>query len=100
MSLSPGSTIGHPRPPQWARPVTGLHSVWGVGGVSHGGTVRRYKSRALPGAPLSTPRQRFNDSRTSSRKMAQEVADFAHLPDAEPEPLCRSAPTDKLSDQQ
>lgn len=46
----------------WASPPSPMGSItglqrWGVGGVSHGGTVRRYKAEP-PRLPLSTPQQR------------------------------------------
>lgn len=46
----------------WASPPSPMGSItglqrWGVGGVSHGGTVRRCKAEP-PRLPLSTPQQR------------------------------------------
>lgn len=106
MSLPFGSTIGHPRPPQWAASLVYSFGEWG--GMSHGGTVRQYEAEP-PRLPLSTPQQRSLTlglsrngkikRRKKNKKWSAEAADFIHLPDFEPKPLCHSAPTDKLSDQ-
>lgn len=104
MSLPFGSTNGHPRPPQWAASLVYSFGEWG--GMSHGGTVRRYDAEP-PRLPLSTPQQRSltlglsrnGKIKKKKKKRSAEAADFIHLPDFEPKPLCHSAPTDKLSDQ-
>lgn len=94
MSLSPGSTIGHPRPPQWAA-ISSLQR-WGVGGWA---TAERWDGiKPSPrSAPLHAPAEVTDWGLV--RENGAKVADFTHLPDSEPKPLCRSAPTDKLSDQ-
>lgn len=83
----------------WASPPSPMGSVtglqrWGVGGWA---TARRYKAEPPRSAPLHAPAE-VNDWGLV-RENGVEVADFTHLPDSEPKPLCHSAPTDKLSDQ-
>lgn len=52
MSLTPGSTIGHPRPPQWAASLVYSVGEWG------GEPRRDGLTPSLPSLPLSTPQQR------------------------------------------
>ncbi|KAK2893424.1 hypothetical protein Q8A73_015908 [Channa argus] len=52
MSLPPDSTIGHPRPPQWAASLVYSFGEWGV---SHGRTVRRFEAKPPRSAPLHAP---------------------------------------------
>lgn len=95
MSLPSGSTIGHPRPPQWAASL--VYSVGELGGWATAGWWDGLKAKPPQSAPLHAPAE-VNDWELVWENGA-EVADFTHLPDSEPKPLCHSAPTDKLSDQ-
>lgn len=86
----------------WASPSSPMGSVtglqrWGVGGVSHGRAARRFRAKPPRSAPLHAPAE-VNDWGLLWENGA-EVANFTHLPDSEPKPLCHSAPTDELSDQ-
>lgn len=85
----------------WASPPSPMGSVtglqrWGVGGVSHGGTVRRSTAEPPRSAPLHAPAEVKDYGLVREKRRRRRRP---HLPDSEPKPLCRSAPTDKLSDQ-
>lgn len=56
--------------------------------------MRRFNAEPPRSAPLHAPAE-VNDCGLV-KKNGAEVADFAHLPDSEPKPLCHSAPTDNF----
>lgn len=83
MSLTLAAPLGIPALPNGQRQ---WFTALGSGGVSHGGTVRRFNAEPLRSAPLHAPAE-VNDCGLVREKGA-EVADFPHLPDSKPKPLC------------
>lgn len=93
MSLTPGSTIGHPRPPQWAASLVYSVGEWGGEPRRDGETV--FNAEPPRSAPLHAPAE-VNDCGLVKTKTVQKLPTLLTCQTPSPSLLCHSAPTDNF----